>query len=203
MSATPTRRGLLMRGERGMALVLTLLMLLSLSGLLAAYLAVSSVEPQISRNLADASRARYLAEAGIERGYNVLVATGDAAGRWSELLAGATVTQPWVAVAGLTNIAIGPQPNGGVFSVTIRNDNGPTDTRLTGLSAISTPSMDTSPTTDDNRTVIIRSTGTFNGVATTIEAVVQRASLPAGVAVNAEALQGMRALHSITSWREL
>jgi hypothetical protein len=51
--------------------------------------------------------------------------------------------------------------------------------------------------------VIVRSTGTFNGVTTTIEAVVQRAPLPAGVPVSAEVLQRMRALHSITSWREL
>ena len=197
------RRWRLWRGERGVALVVTLVVLLSLSGLLAAYLAVSAHEPQISRNLADASRSRYVAEAGVERAYNVLVVTGDALGRWSEVLVGATVAQPWVAIAGLTNVAIGAQPNGGIVSVVVRNDNGPVDTRLTGLTATSTPAMDVSPTDDNNRTVIIRSTGTFNGVTSTIEAVVQRAPLPAGVPVSAETLQSMRALHSITSWREL
>jgi Tfp pilus assembly protein PilX len=197
------RRWGLWRGERGVALVLTLLVLLSLSGLLAAYLAVAAHEPHISRNLSDASRSRYVAEAGIERAYNVLVATGDVVGRWSELLVGATVAQPWVAVDGLTNIAVGAQPNSGVFTVVLRNDNGPADTHLTGLSATTRPAMDASPNDDNNRTVIVRSTGTFNGVTTTIEAVVQRAPLPAGVPVSAEVLQRMRALHSITSWREL
>jgi Tfp pilus assembly protein PilX len=197
------RRRQVWRGQRGVALVLTLLVLLGLGGLLAAYLAVSSLEPQMSRNLADTSRSRYLAEAGMERAYNVLVAAGDASGRWSELLAGATVGQPWVAIAGLTNVAVGATPNAGVFSVTIRNDNGPSDTRLTGLTASTTPPMDASPTADDNRTVIVRSAGTVNGTTTTIEAVVRRAALPAGVTITAETLQSMRALHSITSWREL
>src|SRR5439155_232653 len=41
--------------ERGAALVVTLVALLVMGGLLAAYLAVSALEPQISRNLADAN----------------------------------------------------------------------------------------------------------------------------------------------------
>src|SRR5438477_11731113 len=110
--------------ERGAALVVTLVALLVMGGLLAAYLAVSALEPQISRNLADASRARYLAEAGIERGFNVLVSTADASDNWSGLLSGATTGQPWVAITGLTNVALGGPANGGTFSVTIRNDNG-------------------------------------------------------------------------------
>jgi Tfp pilus assembly protein PilX len=163
--------------QHGIALVLVLVLLLGLSGLLAAYLAVSTLEPQISRNLAAASRARYLAEAGIERGFNVLVATADAAGGWSGLLGAATPGRPWVAIAGLTNIAVGVGASG-TFSVTIRNDNGAADTPLTGLSATTRPAMDTSPSADANGTVIMRSAGTFGGLTKTIEVVVRRAGVP-------------------------
>jgi Tfp pilus assembly protein PilX len=171
------RRSRAASDQRGVAFVLVLLVLLGLSGLLAAYLAVSTLEPQISRNLAAASRARYLAEAGIERGFNVLVATADADGGWSGLLGGATTARPWVAIAGLTNIAVGVGA-AGTFSVTIRNDNGAPDTPLTGLSATTRPAMDTSPTADANGTVIMRSAGTFSGLTKTIEVVVRRAEVP-------------------------
>ena len=164
--------------ERGAALVVTLVALLVMGGLLATYLAVSALEPQISRNLADASRARHLAEAGVERGFNVLIGMADATGGWSVLLAGATVAHPWMPVAGLTNVALARTANAGTFSVSVRNDNGAADTPITGLSASTRPSMDTSPTADDNATVIMRSTGTFNRVSKTVEVVVQRAALP-------------------------
>src|SRR6267143_2816262 len=107
----------MLRNERGIALILAVMVLLCLTGLVVAYLSVSALEPQISRNLADASRSRYLAEAGIERGFNVLVNTTD----WNTLLGGATSGAPWVAVAGLTNSAISGATNGGTFSVTVRN----------------------------------------------------------------------------------
>lgn len=164
--------------ERGAALVVTLVLLLVMGGLLATYLAVSALEPQISRNLADASRARHLAEAGVERGFNALIGIADATGGWSGLLAGATAARPWVSVAGLTNVALAATANAGTFSVSVRNDNGAADTPITGLSATTRPSMDTSPTADDNATVIIRSTGTFNRVSKTVEVVVRRAMLP-------------------------
>src|SRR5919108_5059521 len=150
--------------ERGAALVVTLVVLLVMGGLLATYLAVSALEPQISRNLADASRARHLAEAGVERGFNVLIGTPDAAGGWSGLLAGATNARPWVSVAGLANVTLTGTANAGTFSVSVRNDNGASDTPITGLTGSTQPRMDTSPTADDNATVIMRSTGTFNRV---------------------------------------
>jgi Tfp pilus assembly protein PilX len=166
------------RAERGAALVVTLVALLVLGGLLATYLAVSALEPQISRNLADASRARHLAEAGVERGFNVLIGTADVAGGWSGLLAGATNARPWVSVAGLANVTLTGTANAGTFSVSVRNDNGASDTPITGLTGSTQPRMDTSPTADDNATVIMRSTGTFNRVSKTVEVVVQRATLP-------------------------
>jgi len=192
-----TRRPTTRRNQRGIALVLVVMVLLCLTGLLVGYLSVSALEPQISRNLADASRARYLAEAGIERGFNVLVSTTDASNSWSGLLSGATTGRPWVAIAGLTNAAIAGAANGGTFSVTIRNDNGAADTPLTGLSSSTQPAMDTSPTTDANTTVILRSAGTFNGVTKTVEVVVRRVAVPpfAG-AVNIAGRQSDTALNS-------
>ena len=202
MTSASQRRACLSRDERGVALILTLLLLLGLGGLVAAYLAISALEPQISRNLADGTRARYLAEAGIERGFNVLSETADSDGSWTTLLAGASTARPWVAIAGLTDTAVA-DPANGTFSVTVRNDNGAPDTTVTGLSAATRPPMDTSPTDDANRTVIMRSAGTFNRATATIEVVVQRAPLPPGSSTSAEALRELRALHSITSWREI
>ena len=178
MTTALRRRSPTLRDERGIALIVVVLALFCLTGLLTAYLSVATLEPQISRNLADVSRARHLAEAGVERGFNVLVNTADGSQSWSGLLAGATTGRPWVALAGLTNAAITGATNGGTFSVSIRNDNGVTDTPLTGLSGATAPAMDTSPTTDANKTVIMRSAGTFNGTTKTIEVVVQRVALP-------------------------
>jgi Tfp pilus assembly protein PilX len=167
-----------LRNERGIALVLALMVLLVLTGLVLSYLSVSALEPQISRNLSDSARARYLAEAGIERGFNVLTKTPD----WSTLIAGASGGAPWVAVAGLTNTTIGAATNGGTFSVIVRNDNGAADTPITGLTAATVPAMDTSANNDVNGVVILRSTGTFTGangqIAKTIEVVVRRTTLP-------------------------
>jgi len=165
--------------QRGVALVVTLVLLLGLSGFVAAYLAISTLEPQISRNLADGSNARNLAEAGIERGFNVLVATAEAGRGWSDLLTGATAAHPWVALAGLANTPVAGATTRGTVSVTIRNDNGPADTALTGLSATTRPAMDTSPSIDANATVIMRSAGTFRGVTKTVEVVIRRAAFPA------------------------
>ena len=202
MTPAPRRLARLSHDERGVALVMTLLVLFGLGSLLAAYLAIGGIEPQISRNLADGARARYLAEAGIERGLNVLVETADADGTWSGLLAGATLEHPWVAIAGLTNTPVGA-PTNGTFSVTLRNDRGAADTRLTGLTAMTQPAMDASASVDGNRAVIMRSAGVFNRATTTIEVVVQRAALPAGTSTSPESLRALRALHSITNWREI
>src|SRR5262249_25016590 len=118
-----------LRNERGIALILALMVLLVLTGLVLSYLSVSALEPQISRNLSDSARARYLAEAGIERGFNVVTK----APNWNTLLVGATGGNPWVAVAGLTNATIGAATSGGTFSVIVRNDNGAAHTPITGL----------------------------------------------------------------------
>ena len=158
--------------ERGVALVLSLMVLLTLSGLVLAFLSVSALEPRIARNLSDAARARYLAEAGLEVGYATLVAAADPDGAWSSLLAAATPASPWVALPSLTRAAPpGLTPAEGTYSVTIRNDSRPDDVALTGE-----PAADASVARDANGVVIIRSTGTFDAATRTIEVVVKRQS---------------------------
>ena len=166
------RRLTLISDERGMALVLSLMILLIMTALLLALLGISGIEPQISRNLSDTMRARYLAEAGIEAGYNLLVATADANATWSALLVSATTSNPWVAVPGLSDATIVGAPSGGAFTVTVRNDFQAGDTAITGAAP------DASPSSDSNRAVIMRSTGTFSGATKTIEVVVKRIALP-------------------------
>src|SRR5256885_16474906 len=70
--------------ERGIAAVMSLIVILALSLLVSAFLAVSAFEPQISQNLADSIQARYAADAGIEWAFDQLVATTS----WNTLLTG-------------------------------------------------------------------------------------------------------------------
>src|SRR5437660_11523131 len=78
-----------LRDERGIALILGLVVLMTLGALALAFLAVSALEPRISRNLHDTSRARWLDEAGIELGYGLLAATAADDGAWSAQLTAA------------------------------------------------------------------------------------------------------------------
>ena len=55
----------LLGNESGVAMIMALMVLLALTGLVLAFLSVSAFEPQISKNLTDIARARYLAESGI------------------------------------------------------------------------------------------------------------------------------------------
>jgi len=179
----------LLGNERGVALVLSLMMLLALTGLLLAFLSVSALEPQISRNVADTAKARYLAEAGIEIGFNVLLTNGvqtfDPPTGASVLFASAPSSctsscNPWVAV--VTNGTLSGVTSGGAaaetafagsYNVAVRNDFQVSDRNLTGLTT-----NDATPNSDTNGVVIMRSTGTFNGATKTIEVVVRRAALP-------------------------
>ncbi|MBI3893154.1 MAG: hypothetical protein HY303_16670 [Candidatus Wallbacteria bacterium] len=61
----------------GIALVMALILLLTLSGLVLAALSLSAFEPQISQNLVDTVNARMLADSGIDYGYNTLINTAD------------------------------------------------------------------------------------------------------------------------------
>lgn len=168
----------LLGNERGVALVLSLMMLLALTGLLLAFMSVSALEPQISRNIADTARARYLAEAGIELGFNILVTTG--AQTFDPVVNGANTSVPWVAL--VTNGTLSGVTGGGAaaeaafagtYNVVVRNDYLASDQALTGLT-----SNDAGVASDTNGVVIMRSTGSFNGATKTIEVVIRRGQLP-------------------------
>ena len=171
--------------EQGVAIVLAVMVLLVLTGILLAFLSVSALEPQISRNVADTARARYLAEAGIEIGFNLLVNTGDATQSFTPALAGATSTNPWVTLvnagtlSGVTTGGATAEANfAGTYTVVVRNDYQAGDSALTGQSAGSSATPNETLTADTNKIVIMRSTGTFRGATKTIEVVVRRAALP-------------------------
>jgi Tfp pilus assembly protein PilX len=172
----------LLGNERGVALVLSLMMLLALTGLLLAFLSVSAMEPQISRNVADTARARYLAEAGIEIGFNMLVNTGDITQSFTPAVASGSSGAPWVALvtngtlAGVTGGgATAEAAFAGTYNVVVRNDYLASDQSLTGSNPTTTGET---AAADFNKIVIMRATGTFNGATKTIEVVVRRATLP-------------------------
>jgi Tfp pilus assembly protein PilX len=166
--------------EHGVAMILAVMMLLALTGLVMAFLAASALEPQISRNVADAARARYLAETGIESGFNLLVNTTDASQSFTSSLAGATASAPWVTLINsgtLANVTTGGAAAettfAGTYTVSVRNDSQAGDPTLTGQS-----NGGETLTTDANKIVIMRSIGAFNGATKTIEVVVKRQPLP-------------------------
>jgi Tfp pilus assembly protein PilX len=171
-----------MLNERGMTLPLTLLMLVTMASLTLALLALAGMEPQISRNLADATQARFAAEAGIEWAFDTLARTPD----WNTLLAGASAT-PGVRMA--DNLPIGTLPAArGTYTVWLRNDTLPGDPAITGVAAV-----DTSPTQDTNGVVIVTSTGNMNGATKTIRAAVKRLSFPPGFFPGALSFPGTEA----------
>src|SRR5438445_85531 len=119
----------LIDNEQGVALVLALMILLTLTGLVLAFLSASAFEPQISRNHSETVRARYVAEAGVEYAYDTLATD---VGSWNDHLAGATCAQG--AVLGAPNSSLpGLGSAHGTFTVRIRNDCKAGDDQLTGV----------------------------------------------------------------------
>jgi Tfp pilus assembly protein PilX len=165
----------LVGGERGVALVLALIVLLSLTGLVLAFLSMSAFEPQISQNLTDTINARMIADSGVEFAYSTLVTTTS----WSTVLTGATAA---TCTAGNSGIVLGTADtslpgltaSSGTFTVRVRNDCQPNDAMMTGITAESSAS----PATDANNRVVLESTGTKNGASRTINVVVKRATVP-------------------------
>ena len=80
---------MLVDNERGVALMLALVILLTLTGLVLAFHSVSAFEPQISRNQSDTTRARFVADAGVEYAYDTLASN---ILTWNNYLVGATCT---------------------------------------------------------------------------------------------------------------
>jgi len=165
----------LIDNEHGVALVLALMILLTLTGLVLAFLSASAFEPQISRNHSETVRARYVAEAGVEYAYDTLASN---VGSWDRYLAGATCAQG--AVLGAPDSTLpGLGSAHGTFTVRIRNDCRAGDDKLTGV-AVDTvaggcdPAAPGDGTHDSNCKVVVTSTGTIGTTSRTISVVVSK-----------------------------
>src|SRR5439155_1075966 len=146
--------------ERGAALMLALMVLLTLTGLVLALLATSGFEPQISRNHSHTVRTRYVAEAGLEYAYAVLATNVDA---WNGYLEGASCSQG--AVLGAEGSSLpGLASVHGTFTVSVRNDCDAGDAALTGVgldaaAGACDPAAAGGAARDANCRVIVTSTG--------------------------------------------
>lgn len=183
----------LLLDERGVALPLAMIVLVALTMMVLASLTLAGVEPQISQNLTDTARARYLAESGVEWAFRQLAASPVEGA--SPYFAASLLTGP----DGRQNTADDQQPTGvpgqntaamlttlgapsplptrtlaeGTYAVTVRNDNLANDDRFTGIAVDSGGQF-----TDDNGIVIVTSTGRFRGATRTVQVAVKRISIP-------------------------
>ncbi len=161
------------QGQRGAALPLALIALVALTGLVLVFVSIAGIDPAISANLHDTTRARYMAETGMEWAFDQLIQQ--------------TAQDPNLSFQAVVNAILGP-PNSGVmangmllpglaattgtFSVTLRNDNQPGDDQITGQ-----PVDPGGATNDTNSVVILTATGTFNGVTRQIQQVMSHVDL--------------------------
>jgi Tfp pilus assembly protein PilX len=165
------------RDERGIALVVALVTLLTLSALVLAFLAMSAFEPQISANLAAGTQARYVAEAGVEAAFDGLALTPN----WNDALVGATCSTGALAPNTTANMAVaGMTAASGTFTVRVRND------CFTGSATVSADNVLTgvaleaagNANTDGNSRLIITSVGAVGNATRTIKVVMRKLQLP-------------------------
>jgi hypothetical protein len=165
--------------DRGAAVPLALVILVMLTALAAGLLTMGRVESQISSNQSASAQARLLAEAGLEYAFSGLAGQDFTA----KLAAGPTLVPAGTPLPGLTATS-------GTFGVTIRNDikndSSVSDPQLTGLSTTDTAGT---ATIDANGAVILTSTGTYQGAARVIVAVVQRGGLGINAALTLPGVQ--------------
>src|SRR5512145_1457329 len=162
-----------MRDQGGMALPLTLIVIMILAGVGAGLLSIGGMEPQIAQNSLDSTRARFVAEAGIEWAFNTLADSAD----WSALLAGADVA------TGLGLAANASMPSldasRGTYTVRLRNDARPAGAGYPADSAYTGVALDAGgAASDTNGRVILTSTGQIRGATRTLQVVVERPSFP-------------------------
>ena len=192
------------KDERGVALPVALMVLTILGALVAGYLTLGAVEPQISQNLTDGARARFVAEAGIEWSFNylagkdfstLLLGADGVAGSADDTIpsgVGALSTSIWL----VQNQPVpGRAAAEGTFSVAMRNDSAPAasgytgDQAITGLAAIDAGGHKV----DTNGIVVVTSTSTLlrGGQTTTrtIQAVIRRSTLNINAALSLPGLQ--------------
>ncbi|HYE91607.1 MAG TPA: pilus assembly PilX N-terminal domain-containing protein, partial [Terriglobales bacterium] len=163
------------RDERGIAVVIALITLLTLSALVLAFLGMSFFEPQISRNMMEATQARYVAEAALEVAYDTLVSNTN----WAGLVAGSAAACGGVTsndastsltgnVIGNTNSALpGSTTASGRYTVRVRNDCRNNDALLTGVTREAND-------TEANDHVILTATATYGNATRTMSVVVTR-----------------------------
>ncbi len=171
-----------------MALTLTLSVLVALTVPMLALLSVSAFEPLIARNLVDATRAFYLAEAGIEWALTLVVETPAPAATALGATAQPGETPPPAGPIGPPGHSVNMVPPAGLLpwgtvSITARSDAG-------GLGDGTSPGP--------SGVVILTSTGTINGAQRTIEVAVRQAR------TTQDGSEGSGAVGKagIVSWRE-
>lgn len=157
-----------LKDERGIAVVVAVVALMTLTALVLAFLAVSAYEPQISRNLADSTRARYVAEAGLETAYDTLVTNAN----WAGLVAGSAAacanTTDHGNLIGAQNSALPGLTNAsGTFTVRVRNDCRAADAPMTGVVVEGND-------VEVNNHVVLTSVGVFGSATRTMVVVVTR-----------------------------
>jgi Tfp pilus assembly protein PilX len=160
--------------ERGIALPLTLMILMILAGIGIAFMSVSTTESRVARNHSEAMRVRYVADAGIDWAFNRLVTDMN----WSALLNGATcaVGTTGVSPAGWSAVTLPGLPaSEGTFTVTIRNDCQAGDDRMTREPV---EAQADSGTVDRNDIVILTATGTLGRASRAIQVVMRRSRVP-------------------------
>ena len=161
-----------MRNQRGVAFPLALFALVLLTGMLLVFLTMGGMETSVAANLDDVTRARYVAESGLEWAFDQLVLAAALPTGWNTVLS--TNSGQMATGMPLPSLAAAL----GTFSVTVRNDNLPNDNLLTGQA------VDPGAATNDtNRVVILTALGTYNGATRQLQQVVSHPdlTLPGGV----------------------
>jgi Tfp pilus assembly protein PilX len=164
-----------LRNQRGVALPLVLIVLVLLTGFLIVFLSLGSTESLIGRSLNEVTMARYVAEAGMEWAYDVLVTPSIVAqsctfASWNAALLGCDGNQN---TADDGQLAVSMSLAGlsaafGTFSVTVRNDSQTGDGQITGVA------VDTGGDFNDtNNRVIVTAVGTVGTATRTIRAVLR------------------------------
>jgi hypothetical protein len=188
-----SNRHTLILNERGVALPLALICLVALTVMVLTFLTLSGVEPQISQNLTESARARYLAESGIEWAFKQVAASpvGNGGNFAASLFAGPDNVQntaddqqptnvPAQNTAAMLTALNSPSPLPtkttveGTYSVTVRNDNLAGDDKFNGAGAVDGGNK----FTDNNGIVIVTSTGTYRGATRTIQVALKRVGIP-------------------------
>src|SRR6185436_19534821 len=157
----------MLKNERGLILPITLMILLLLTTVAVAVGSLATSEPQIARNLADAARARAVAEAGLEVAY-LQVAN---AASFSSLIASANGSGE-VALATNATLPGLTAAQGGTYTVTVRNDTRNGDPVITGVA------KETSITADANNHMILVPSATLRNPTRHVQDMLNKNLLP-------------------------